>query len=290
MSTLTENWKDKLSQMLDRDPDQVDAFIKKKEFSFSDFLTLAQAVEDEDIDTVLQLFKASPDIKEADNPFASGSDLPTTPTTTPMSTTAPQRDVDNLTPGDKAVVRDLTGADVETTIKGRGPDNTYVVTGSEGDAVVKKDQILATPVQESFLSESVVDGLGTLRATLPSDQFRQDPPSITKRAIEQIYLGHQLPPRLSISIQPYIKMLNSIISDPTYRYRFINLVKLSREGKEPEPEELEVPDLEVDNSTEQKPVKTETTSAGAIASAPVAIGKPIKRDRSGVTHARSKKK
>ena len=297
MSILTENWKEKLSQMLDRDIDQVDAFIKKKDFSFSDFLTLAQAVEDEDVDTVLQMFKTASDIEESDNPFGSVSNVPTTPTTSttkPMAgataTSSTTKDVDSLTPGDKTVVRDLSGDEVEATIKSRGPGDTYVVTGNkagQSDQVVKKDSILATPVVESYLSESINDGLQTLRTTLP--QYKQDPPSITKKAIQEIYKGHQLPPRLSIAIEPYIRMLETVISDPTMRYRFINLIKLATNNVPTEPETSDV-DVDLDIDAEQKPVKTETTTAGAIASAPVSVGKPIQRKQRGVYSERTKKK
>lgn len=300
MSILTENWKEKLSQMLDRDIDQVDAFIKKKDFSFSDFLTLAQAVEDDDVDTVLQMFKTASDIEESDNPFGGGSNVPTTPTTstakpmtgTTTTTSSTTKDVDSLTPGDKAVVRDLSGDEVEATIKSRGPGDTYVVTGNkagQGDSVVKKDSI--TPVPESYLSESINDGLQTLRTTV--SQYKQDPPSITMKAIKEIYNGHQLPPRLSIAIRPYIRMLDAVISDETMRYRFINLVKLATNNVPTEPETSDVDvdlDIDVEDQPEQKPVKTETTTAGAIASAPVPVGKPIRRKQREGYSERTKKK
>jgi len=296
MSILNENWKEKLAQLLDRDVDQVDAVIQKKDFSFSDFLELGRAVEQEDIATLVAMFKSDSDIQEADNPF-SGSDLPTTPSamasTTPTTpTTTPSqntRAVTDLRPGDPITVKDLTGKEVTTTVKSRGPGDTYMVKGSDGDSVVTPDNILLTPtLGESILSESMADGLQTLRTTLP--QYKQDPPSITKKAIQEIYNGHQLPPRLSIAIQPYIKMLDAVISDSTMRYRFINLIKMANNDFS----DGVTTDLTPDQD-DQKPVTKETvtaggTGAGAIATAPVNMGPPVKRKSRTTNSERSKKK
>lgn len=338
MTILNENWKETLAQLLDRDVDQVEAVIKKKDFTFSDFLEVGKAVEEEDIETLVDIFKSADDleedlfgeyenleldddIEESDNPYA-GVQQPTQPTQPQTAASGPQqvttKEPDNLLPGDRVTVRDISGNEVETSIKSRGPGQTYVVTGKDGDSVVKQDNIVATPTLKEFASTSQEDssvvrpedfdsettqGLQVLRNTLHT-LLRQDPPALTKNAMAEIYNGHPLPPRLSVAISPYIEMLDAIISDPTLRYRFVNLVKLSDVKDEDEdkaddsdiiddPDTVAVGDIidDPDVTDDPKKVKTETTTAGAIASAPVSVGKPIRRKpNKNETYNRTKKK
>lgn len=330
MTILNENWKETLAQLLDRDVDQVEAVIKKKDFSFSDFLEIGQAVEEEDIETLVDIFKSADDleetelfdydIEESDNPYA-GLQQPRQPTQPQTAATGPEqvttKEPENLLPGDRVTVKDISGNEVETSIKSRGPGQTYVVTGRNGDSVVQQDNIIRTPtITEQKLSDAsgisaedigpeTTEGLQILRTTLQSF-IRQDPPALTKRAMAELYNGHPLPPRLSVAISPYIRMIDSIISNPTLRYRFVNLVKLARTMSDQEDvdlDDLEADDIDPDTvgvgdviddpdvTDDPTRVKTETTTAGAIASAPVSVGKPIRRKpNKNETYQRTKKK
>lgn len=162
---ITENWKQDAANLIGIEQDQIEEIITARNLSFSDYLDLGYAVEEEDVERVKEILRVE-DLEEQDNAYAGSTVTPPSErlatqtmaqqagTQTPAQQAdaddtpigAEYKDVEDLMPGDEVTVQDIGGNAVTTKVRAsRGPGNTLVVTGKDGDAVVKKDKVVQTP-------------------------------------------------------------------------------------------------------------------------------------------------
>ena len=169
---ITENWKLDAAELIGIDVDKFDEIAKTRNLTFSDYLDLGAAVAEEDIERVKEILRiedidiqtnVDTDIEEQDNSYAAvtppsqqmptqtqaqqpGAVQPPGEEETEQSGFEQRKGVDDLMPGDEVVVQDLGGNAVTTRVRAaRGPGNTLVVMGKDGDAVVKRDKVVQTP-------------------------------------------------------------------------------------------------------------------------------------------------
>lgn len=124
MHTITEHWKQTLADLLGTDQQRVSAALDRAELSFSDQLTLSQAVTADPVDTAAIRRLLIEPLQEQDNPYAGGS---TRPQAMPAADTADSADgPEDLTPGTEfdlpdgrtaSVSRDLGDDRVEVVLK-----------------------------------------------------------------------------------------------------------------------------------------------------------------------------
>lgn len=246
-----------------------------------------------------------------------GVEMPTVPGVDDVgdeeeSSLVSKKEIDDLEPGDEVTVSDISGKSVKAKVRNpRGPADSVVVMGDGGEFVVKKDKVLDTPVIEGKqLDESASTFAAGIRmARMMFSDLIKDPPEVTKMAYDQVRAGRGLNARLTRSVSPYLFIVERILADPQLRLRFLKIARmagpidLTPDGQliddpdavddldvvEPE-DQVEVDDApEVDDEPEDTRLRddidwlrrmaglSETTTAGAIATAATPMGNVKKR-------------